>query len=302
MENFDISPGTRVAHINLNVNNIKRSIHFYETLLGFKLVRKTSDGDALLSIDGSDNENYLIILSKVSDENRKVESKQSTIPRAGLFHFAILLPSRDYLANIFKHLSDNSDQFRFEGAADHLVSESLYLRDPDSNGLEIYRDRNESEWERFENFQVRMSTEYLDLDQLYSEGNSPKIWRMPPKTVIGHVHLHVSNLVQSKNFYSDILGLHHTCRFPRANFFAAGSYHHHIATNTWLGTNIDNADTRFRGLNYFALRVDAKDNFEKLEERLRLLNKSEAKNENEEVRRNSIPIQDPDKINIQIYH
>jgi catechol 2,3-dioxygenase len=130
-----------------------------------------------------------------------------------------LLPSRKDLENVFRHLTENSNQLCFEGAADHLVSESLYLRDPDSNGVEIYRDRDKSEWQRTSRFQVKMSTDHFDLDQLYREAESLGQWIMPDKTVIGHIHLHVSNLSKSKRIYSGILGIHHTFTFPGANFF-----------------------------------------------------------------------------------
>jgi catechol 2,3-dioxygenase len=298
---FEISPGTKVAHIRLRVCNMQRSLNFYSRLLGFNLIRKTSDENVLLSAYGIDN--YLIHLSKVSNEHRIIEGEQSAARRAGLFHFAILLPSRNHLANVFKHLSDNSNQVCFEGAADHLVSESLYLRDPDSNGIEIYRDRDQSEWERTGPFQVKMSTEHLDLDQLYSEADdNVGQWRMPDKTIIGHVHLHVSNLNKSKKFYSEVLGLHHTCTYPGANFFAADLYHHHVATNTWLGTNIFKSDSRQPGLDHFALRVDGKENFERLVEQLQNMNIKEERDESNIINKHSIFIHDPDRIKIQIYY
>ena len=150
--------------------------------------------------------------------NTRLINEKRLVKRAGLFHFAILLPNRSDLANVFRHLTENSDKLYFEGAADHLVSESLYLRDPDNNGVEIYRDKNRSEWKRIGEFQVEMSTERLDLDQLYREADNFGQWRMPENTVIGHVHLHVSNLSESKKFYSEILGLHHTCTFPGCLF------------------------------------------------------------------------------------
>jgi catechol 2,3-dioxygenase len=170
-KSFEISPGTQVSHVKLRVHSIERSLLFYEGLLGFKLVSKT-DESAQLSAEGSDDVSYLIHLSKVGREHKLIEGEQSAAHRAGLFHFAILLPSRKYLANMFKRLTENSNQLCFEGAADHLVSESLYLRDPDSNGVEIYRDRDRSEWVRKSPFQVKMSTEHLDLDRLYSEAGS----------------------------------------------------------------------------------------------------------------------------------
>lgn len=160
-----------------------------------------------------------------------IEGEQ-TIRQAGLYHLAILLPPRRHLANMFKHLTESSDQLYFEGAADHGVSESLYLRDPDSIGDEIYSDRDQSEWKRTGQFQIEMKTDHLNLNQLLREAEDQIERLMPSNTVIGHLHLHVSDLIKLRIFYSEILRLHHTCSYPGANFFAAGSYHHHIATNT----------------------------------------------------------------------
>ena len=300
-KSFQISPGAQVSHVKLRVYSIERSLLFYEGLLGFKLLSKTDDS-ALLSSEGSDDGSYLIHLSKVGGDHRIIEGERSAVRRAGLFHFAILLPSRKHLANMFKHLTENSNQLCFEGAADHLVSESLYLRDPDSNGVELYRDRDRSEWVRTGPFQVKMSTEHLDLDQLYNEANSIGQWSMPDKTTIGHVHLHVSNLQASKKFYSEILGLHHTCIYPGANFFAANSYHHHVATNTWLGTNIQKADSLEPGLDHFALRIESKENYELLLEQLKIMNMAKIQDKGDHISKTSIFIYDPDRIKIQIYY
>lgn len=135
-EAFEISLRTSVAHVKLQVYDIQRSLDFYQQLLGFNTIGRTSDEKALLSMDGSDHQHYLIHLSKVDNEHT-TDKREGLVKRAGLFHFAILLPNRNYLANVFKHLTENSDKLFFEGSADHLVSESLYLRDPDNNGVEI---------------------------------------------------------------------------------------------------------------------------------------------------------------------
>ena len=254
-KSFMISPSMSVANVKLNVYSVKRSLHFYRDLLGFQLIGKSSDDNAFLSPVGSNNKDHLLHLSRVDKANRVIEGEQSTIRHAGLYHFAILLPSRRHLANIFRHLTENSNQVYFEGAADHAVSESLYLRDPDSNGVEIYIDRDQSEWKRTGKFQVEMKTGHLNLKQLLREAEDQLQWGMPVDTVIGHVHLHVSDLTNSTNFYSEILGLHHTCSYPGANFFAANSYHHHIAINTWLGNDIANSDSRQPGLDYFSLNL-----------------------------------------------
>ena len=299
---FEISPSTSVANVRLNVYSVEKSLHFYRDLLGFQVIGKSSDDNALLAPIDSNNKNHLLQLSRVDTSPRVNEGEQSPLRQAGLYHFAILLPSRRHLANIFRHLTENSNQLYFEGAADHSVSESLYLRDPDSNGVEIYRDRVQSEWKRTSQFQVEMKTDHLNLEQLLREGEDRKKWRMPSDTVIGHVHLHVSDLIKSMNFYSKILGLHHTCSYPGANFFAADSYHHHIATNTWLGNDISKADSRQPGLDHFSLNLKSKENLEELLSQLQHIEIEEIRDDSNKINKESFFILDPDKIKIQIYY
>ena len=295
---FEITPGMSVANVKLNVSSIERSLRFYRDILGFQLIGKTSDESAFLSAVGSNNKNYLLHLSKIDTTNIEVEVEPLS-QKAGLYHFAILLPSRRHLANIFKHLT-GTNQLNFEGAADHGVSESLYLKDPDSNGVEIYRDRSSSEWKRTGKFQVEMRTDNLNLRQLLEEAENQE-WEMPADTVIGHIHLQVSDLIKSSNFYSNVLGLHHTCSFPGANFFAADSYHHHIAINTWSGNGIGNADLNKLGLDHFSLNLGSKEKFDELlnqMQRMKIQMSSNDKGSN----KGSIFILDPDKIKIQIYY
>ena len=291
-----------VANVNLNVHSVERSLSFYRDLLGFQLIEKTSDDNAFLSPVGSNNKNYLLQISRIDTANTVIEGEQSTIRKAGLYHFAILLPSRRHLANIFKHLTDNSNQLYFEGAADHAVSESLYLRDPDSNGVEIYRDRHPSEWNKTGQFQIEMKTDHLDLEQLLREAEDHLDWHMPADTVIGHIHLHVSDLIKSSNFYSKVLGLHHTCSYPGANFFAADSYHHHIATNTWLGNDIAKADSTQHGLDHFSLNLKSKENFEELLHQMKRMKIEVLTDDSNKINKKSFFILDPDKIKIQIYY
>jgi catechol 2,3-dioxygenase len=299
---FDISASTSVANVRLNVYSVERSLHFYRDLLGFQVIGKSSEDNALLAPIDSNNKNHLLQLSRVDTSHRVIEGEQSPIQQAGLYHFAILLPSRRHLANIFRHLTENSNQLYFEGAADHSVSESLYLKDPDSNGVEIYRDRVQSEWKRSNQFQVEMKTDRLNLKQLLKEAEDQLEWHMPDDTVIGHIHLHVSDLIKSSNFYSEVLGLHHTCSYPGANFFAADSYHHHIATNTWLGNDIAKADSTQHGLDHFSLNLKSKENFNELIHHLRRMKIEVLYDESNKTNKESFFILDPDKIKIQIYN
>jgi catechol 2,3-dioxygenase len=233
--------------------------------LGFKRIGRPSRGKALLSV-GDNNSSYLLELLQVNttDANSGNLSRMNpSTRRAGLYHFAILLPERRFLADIFQNLSDKRDQIHLDGLADHLVSESIYLRDPDFNGVEIYRDRPRSEW-RWKDTQVEMATLPLNTIDLLRNATEKGWKEMPDKTTIGHIHLHVSDIAKAMKFYYEILGLQLTAAVPTASFFAADGYHHHIATNTWLGTGIAPASSESIGLNHFSIELSSKEELARL--------------------------------------
>jgi catechol 2,3-dioxygenase len=210
------------------------------------------------------------------------------------------------LADVLLHLSDKQDKVHFDGLADHLVSESIYIRDPDFNGIEIYSDRPQSVWKwnrknnnNNNNSQLQMATLPLNTDGLLKESTDKGWTGMPAGTVIGHVHLHVSNLSNAMKFYCDILGLNLTTTYPGAYFFAAGRYHHHIATNTWLGTNILPASPESIGLNHFGIELPNKEEFDRT---LKQLQQQNIAANNNELSSKTILIQDPSDIRIQVYH
>jgi catechol 2,3-dioxygenase len=188
-----------------------------------------------------------------------------------LYHFAILLPERRYLAYFLKHIQKNLNPKYYEGMADHAVSESIYLHDPDFNGIEVYSDRDPNKW-KWKDHTVHMVTEPLNVKDLFKEAiDVDNKWNeLPGKTSIGHVHLHVSNLVKAKRFYYDILQLNHTATYPGAYFFAANRYHHHVATNTWLGENISPAynDNNNPGLDHYAINLHNENDLFLLKNRL----------------------------------
>lgn len=250
---FRIHPAARIGYVSLNVSDIQRSIQFYRSVLGFETIGRASGEKALLSAGGSSP-----FLVELLQSGKRDGSRQ-----AGLYHFAVLLPERKFLAGILQHLGERQDQVRFDGMADHLVSESIYIRDPDMNGIEIYRDRPRSEWS-WDGRHVRMATERLDVEGLLKEAAG---WKgMPAGTTIGHMHLHVSDLGRAKEFYSDVLGLDLTSAFPGAYFFAAGGYHHHVAANTWLGGGIPAASPERVGLNHFGIKLPDREELEKTAE------------------------------------
>ena len=152
--------------------------------------------------------------------------------RLGLYHFAILLPDRASLGRYVQYLAEIGER---AGASDHLVSEALYLRDPDGLGIEVYADRPRRSWRAVDR-QLQMATDPLDLEDVMKAGGGQPWAGMPPGTTMGHVHLHVGNLDEATAFYHGALGLDKMVwSYPGALFLAAGGYHHHLGVNTWAG-------------------------------------------------------------------
>jgi catechol 2,3-dioxygenase len=217
---------------------------------------------------------FLVVLSEIKSEIKDSAISYTFQHRsrvAGLYHFAILLPERRYLGYFLKHIQKNLNSKYYEGMADHAVSESIYIHDPDFNGIEVYRDRDPSEW-KWKDHTVHMVTEPLNVKSLLKEAvDLDNEWNeLPAKTSNGHVHLYVSNLAKAKKFYHDILELNHTATYPGAYFFAANRYHHHIATNNWLGENIPPADSNKNkpGLDHYAINLHSRNDLFLLKDRL----------------------------------
>ncbi len=219
-----IDPRTRIGAVHLTVRDIARSRAFYETAIGLSATDR-DDGTVALGIV---DELPLVVLHGDA-------SAPALDPRAtGLFHLAILLPARRDLAVALARLANA--RWPLAGASDHLVSEALYLSDPDGNGIEIYRDRPREEWPERDGT-IEMATLPLDLhgliDELPGEGSElPGL--APAGTVIGHVHLQVAELAEIETFYNGVLGFDVVVRtYPGALFISAGGYHHHIGLNIW---------------------------------------------------------------------
>lgn len=287
-EQSKIASGMKIGHVSLNVSDLPRSIEFYKNILGFEVIGKPSGEKALLS--AAQDSSYLVELLQIK-ENISQEPK-----RAGLYHFAILLPERKYLADMLQNLRGNRDQVYFDGLADHLVSEAIYIRDPDFNGIEIYRDRPIMEW-NWNGNRIEMATLPLNTTDLLRESTQNGWKEMPPKTTIGHVHLHIKNTAKSIEFYRDILGLNLTATIPGAVFFAAGRYHHHVGANTWLGTDISPASPESIGLNHFSILLPNKVEFEGLADQL-----SKSGKALNPLSKRSGFVYDADGITIQVRH
>jgi catechol 2,3-dioxygenase len=216
-----IAPATRMGAVHLTVADLARSLDYYQRLLGLQVHNHDGDSARL----GAGGEDLLVLYEEPGAE---------PAPRnTGLFHFALLVPSRHDLARWFAHAIKS--EAKFAGMSDHLVSEAIYLRDPDWHGIEIYRDRPKAEWERDGEF-VKMATLPLDTEGVLSalEGGEPAFEHMSPGTTMGHVHLQVADIPATETFYKDVVGLDLQARYAdQASFLSAGGYHHHLGANVW---------------------------------------------------------------------
>lgn len=255
-----IPSGTYLGAVSLSIARLDRSLRFYQDVLGLKL-RQQEDHRAILTAGGR---TPLLELVELPDA-------QSKPPRTtGLYHYAILVPTRPMLAQALQRLLDA--RYPLQGGSDHLVSEALYLADPDGNGIEIYADRPRERWQ-YRGRQLLMATEALDLHSLLAElpptAHDPEGNTIDPATRIGHVHLHVADLTAAEAFYCGVLGFEVTVRgYPGALFVAAGGYHHHIGLNVWAGKGAPPPPPNALGLRYFTITLPTKSDLQRLVERI----------------------------------
>ncbi|RFU66516.1 VOC family protein [Bacillus sp. V59.32b] len=219
---FHQKPVTYVGSVHLIVQDLKRSLSFYQETIGMKVLHQ-SEGKAVLTTDGQTP-----LLTIEQPEN--VAAKERN--RTGLYHFAILVPERSDLAKVLLHLLQTG--YPLQGASDHLVSEAIYLADPDGHGIEIYMDRPSESW-TWEDKEIVMTTEALDGEGLLAEAKGESWTGLPSGTVMGHIHLQVSDLDKAEKFYCEGLGfdLVNSKYGQSARFVSSGGYHHHIGLNTW---------------------------------------------------------------------
>src|SRR4051794_36003467 len=223
-----IASATTVGAVHLTVASLDRSIDYYTRAIGLA-VHSRDTGVARLGGGGDD----LLVLHEEPDA-RPVQG------HTGLFHFALLLPDRPALATWLAHAAHS--RVPLSGMSDHLVSEAIYLRDPDWHGIEIYRDRPRAEWPGDGQGGVRMDTLPLDTDSLLETLDDPSsvgdYSGMPGGTTMGHVHLHVADIGDTERFYRDVMGFDVMAHLPEATFLSAGGYHHHLGGNVWAGHGV----------------------------------------------------------------
>jgi len=216
--------------VHLQVSDLPRSLSYYEQVLGLR-PHSVTDRSAIFT-PHSDERSLLTLHTR----RGVTAARRGTF---GLFHFAILLPERAILGQFAAHVASLGLEV---GMADHLVSESLYLRDPDGLGIEVYADRPRDTWRRHGR-ELAMTTDPLDIRALIADSRG-KTWAgAPPGTTMGHVHLHVGSLAAAEAFYHRALGFDKTVwTYPGALFMSAGGYHHHLATNVWSAGPEPSAD------------------------------------------------------------
>src|SRR4051794_9325379 len=205
-----LGTGTRVGAVELTVTDLDRSVGFYQDALGLQQhARDDATATAALGAGGED----LVVLTETP-------SARPAGRHAGLYHFALLHPSRLELSRAVRRLA--ATRTPIQGASDHGVSEAIYLPDPDGNGIELYADRPREAWGRHADGSLVMYTEALDLDDLIAVANDdPDVPRhADPALVMGHVHLHANDLREAVRFYRDVLAFDSMAAMPSAAFLS----------------------------------------------------------------------------------
>jgi catechol 2,3-dioxygenase len=251
-EGYRIHPQASLGAIHLRTAGLDRMRAFYLEVLGLAILEQSPDRIRLGPSGGR------ILLELQEDPEAGAPGE----PTAGLYHYAILLPGRADLARMLRHFTKTGQ--RLQGAADHLVSEALYLTDPEGNGIEVYADRPRSTWPG-QGDRLRMSTVPLDVDSLIAEpGAHRPLDGMPQGARVGHIHLQVGDLAEAERFYKENLGFELTTRGPQAAFLSAGGYHHHIGLNTWAGEGLPRHRSGQRGLERFTVALPSAEELESL--------------------------------------
>ena len=247
---FQLHEQTQIGKVVLKVANLEKMIAFYTQVIGLSLIEKNQQTARLGTTE------------KILLELIKVENPLPLTRKTGLFHVAFLLPTRKDLGNTLIHyLQSNAP---IDGASDHGYSEALYLTDPEGNGIEVYCDKPKSEWDIREDGEIVGITKEMDAEGVVAAADSQQS-SFPTGTIVGHVHLKVADLAQTETFYTQVVGLSLKNNFGnQAKFFAAGDYHHHIGSNTWMGKGVPPMADNDLGLAYYTFVLPDKEAFESL--------------------------------------
>lgn len=242
---YEYNSRIHLAEVSLNIRDLAGQTAFYHQLLGLEILNQ-SEKEVLLGAGGKP----LVKLIKTEDTSNPKQGY-------GLYHLALLLPSREDLANVFKHLLDL--KIPLVGGADHGYSEAIYLEDLEGNGIELYRDKPVTEWDIREDGRIIGVTEKLSAQDIYELGKEIEPFAIASGTRMGHVHLSVKNSRESSSFYQDFLGLDDKFTIPHASWIASGDYHHHLAVNEWGGKNLVRRKHGMVGLAYYVVEVENKE-------------------------------------------
>ncbi|KAB1197338.1 MULTISPECIES: VOC family protein [Haloferax] len=275
-ETTGLSDATHLGRVSLRVGSLDSVVPFYRDVVGLDVERE--GGRAVLSA----GDDPLVVLDEAPN------APPRTREQAGLFHLAIRVPDRGALGDALARIRDHTS---LSGASDHLVSEALYLRDPEGNGVEIYRDRPRDEWPRTADGRVKMDTLHLDLEPLLADAHGDD--HAPAGTDLGHVHLEVTDLVRSLDFYTDALGMNlRDDGYPGAAFVAAGDYHHHVGLNRWNERSEPAGGSR--GVDWFEVVVPDTDTLGGVRDSL------EQAGHTVEVSGDELVVSDPDGIELRV--
>jgi catechol 2,3-dioxygenase len=234
---------TRLGAVHLTVTDLDRSVAFYQDAIGLRLHHREDPVAAM----GAGGEDLLVLVEE--------QTARRAGRHAGLYHFALLLPSRDELARALQRLAVTRTPI--EGASDHAISEAIYLPDPDGNGIELAADRPRETWPKLETLG---RPNPLDLHGLLGTlGDAEPVRHADPATIVGHVHLHVNDIAAARRFYEDVVGFDVMTAMANAVFVSVAGYHHHLGFNTWRGEGVPAApasDT-VAGLRHWTILLDS---------------------------------------------
>ncbi|HEM5183261.1 TPA: VOC family protein [Streptococcus suis] len=243
-----------LGYVALNVRDIELQSLFYQQVLGLQVLTENSK-----QIDLGVGQTVLVRLIQT-------EQKGEVSHSYGLYHLAIVLPSREDLGTIFRHFIDN--KVPLQGASDHGYSEAIYLADTEGNGIEIYRDLPQDSWDVRSDGRIVGITEPMDAETIYALGKkADAAYQMPAGSRMGHVHLSVRESAASSRFYQEVLAVEDKFSVPSATWLASGHYHHHLAVNEWGGKNLKTRQEGMPGLSYYTVIYSNQEAFEATLER-----------------------------------
>jgi len=238
---FAASAPISIATVGLRAKDAASLADYYREVVGLRELSR--DGETVTLGAGS---RPLLVIE--GDKALNPDDPRS----AGLFHTAFLLPGRADLGRWINYAVEK--QIPVEGASDHLVSEALYLTDPEGNGIEIYADRAPSEW-KWNGDQVAMATNRMDIPGVRASVEAGSTWQgVPENAIVGHVHLRVGDPRQAEDWWHREMGFDTVANYGRdAVFLSTGGYHHHIGANAWQSRGAGQRDAGRTGLSWVEL-------------------------------------------------